>query len=70
MSQIAGKLTVAVLKSFIVLALGLVLCHLPELYGATTLSIMVFSITTFGIRGLFATLSINDAQHSNTLPFC
>jgi hypothetical protein len=31
-----------------------------------TLCITTFSITTFSIRGLFATLSINDNQHNNT----
>jgi len=30
--------------------------------GATTLSIMTFSITTLSIKGLHVTLSISDAQ--------
>ncbi len=31
--------------------------------GATTLSIMTFSITTLSIMGLVMTLSINGTQH-------
>ncbi len=31
--------------------------------GATTFSITTLSIKTFSVAGLFATLSINDAQH-------
>jgi hypothetical protein len=34
--------------------------------GATTLSIMAFSIMTFSINGLYVTLSISDTQHNNT----
>jgi hypothetical protein len=33
-----------------------------KMKGATTLSIMTFSITTLRIMGLFVTLSINDTQ--------
>ncbi len=41
-------------------------------FGATnfsiiTLSITTFSVTALSIGGLFVTLSINDAQHNNTL---
>ncbi len=36
--------------------------------GATTLSIMTFSIETLSRKGLYATLSINDMEHKNTLP--
>jgi hypothetical protein len=32
--------------------------------GATTLSITTFSIMTLNIIGLFATLSVNDTQHT------
>jgi hypothetical protein len=36
----------------------------PSVYcGATTLSIMTFSITTLSIMGLFSILSMNDTQH-------
>jgi hypothetical protein len=31
----------------------------------TTLSIMMFNRTTLSMKGLFATLGINDAQHNN-----
>jgi hypothetical protein len=31
--------------------------------GATSLSIMAFSIMTLSIRGLFETLSISGSQH-------
>jgi hypothetical protein len=35
--------------------------------GATTLGKMTLGIATFGIMGLFATLSINDIQHYSKL---
>jgi hypothetical protein len=37
-------------------------------YGATTLSITAFSITTLSKWGLHVTLSISDTQHNNALP--
>jgi hypothetical protein len=36
-------------------------------FSIMTLRIMTLSITTFSIMNLFATLSINDTQHNNTL---
>ncbi len=38
--------------------------------GATTLSIMTFSINTLSIKNLVLTFCRNDPQHSNTLTFC
>jgi hypothetical protein len=35
--------------------------------GAATLSVMTFNLMTLSINGSFATLSINDSQHENTL---
>jgi hypothetical protein len=36
--------------------------------GTTTLGVMTFVITAVSIKALFATFSINDTQHYNTLP--
>jgi hypothetical protein len=38
--------------------------------GTTALSITTFSIKTLRLKGLFATLSINDIQHNSTLSLC
>ncbi len=38
---------------------------LAKYKGATTLSIMTFSITTLSIMGLVTTLAINDTQHNS-----
>ncbi len=35
-------------------------------FGATTLSMMTFSIMALSIMGLFTTLGINDIEHNNT----
>jgi hypothetical protein len=32
-----------------------------------TLSLMTISITTFNIKGLFGTLSVDDTQHKDTV---
>jgi hypothetical protein len=34
------------------------------------LSIMILSIMTISVTGLYVTLSINDTRHKSTLPLC
>ncbi len=38
--------------------------------GSMTLSITTLSMMTISIKSLYVTLSVNDTQHNNALPYC